>query len=518
MNAINVSPTRVTAARWKPVIDSLQKVAWAVFLLSLPVTSFPFLPPAIGGGALVRPLALYPLIVLMFLVTLPRLVTRPLPRAFLSLLPFVLLAIASSLLSLLRGIEPALDIPVTDRILRALLTLGIGCAIYLTVALVPRTLADLRSSLRWIYAGFGLALFWGSLQAIYVIRFTQEWFHFLNRTQRYISIRRLLNTRVSGMTYEPNWFAEQISFLLLPWLLASVLTGYTVFNWRWRRLTVETFLLVWSVAVLPFTFSRAGVLNLVVLAVLSILFFRFQSGQKAVAGSEHPMPQKKRGRLLRTLVEVGLVVAILGGLIFVAGTKNEFFARIWGYWQKKNTSLTGYFEYLGFGARFVYSEAAFRTYEAYPFLGVGLGNYAFYFDEMLPDRPLAYTPEILRLVTPEEGRNRLITAKNLYFRLLAETGLVGTAAFVAFLFAILGCALFLWLSPFLKQKFWGTAGLLGMIAFAMSALSFDSFAIPNMWVVFGLITAAAWVFAQSPTPEAAGLQNELVVEENTDRF
>jgi hypothetical protein len=28
----------------------------------------------------------------------------------------------------------------------------------------------------------------------------------------------------------------------------------------------------------------------------------------------------------------------------------------------------------------------------------------------------------------------------------------------------------------------------------MGALTFDSFAIPNMWVVFGLITSAAWIY------------------------
>jgi hypothetical protein len=32
--------------------------------------------------------------------------------------------------------------------------------------------------------------------------------------------------------------------------------------------------------------------------------------------------------------------------------------------------------------------------------------------------------------------------------------------------------------------------MLSMIAFGLVANSFDSFAIPNMWVVFGLITAA----------------------------
>ncbi|HEY5671673.1 MAG TPA: hypothetical protein VIS10_16905, partial [Anaerolineales bacterium] len=192
--------------------------------------------------------------------------------------------------------------------------------------------------------------------------------------------------------------------------------------------------------------------------------------------------------------------AALIALIFFAGLKNPFFARLWKYWSEvKNTSLEGYFEYLGFGARFRYSDTAYRIYEAHPVLGVGLGNYAFYFPDMMPDEPLATSPELLRLIVPEGNRERLITPKNFYLRLLAETGLVGMAAFAAFFAAVFGCALFLWLSSDREQRFWGRAGLLGLIAFLPSAMSFDSFAIPNMWVVFGLITSAAWVFSKKET-------------------
>jgi hypothetical protein len=417
------------------------------------------------------------------------------PRTLVTVFPFILLAIASSLLSLLRGIEPVLGISAPERILRALLTLGIGLAIYFTVSLLPRTPEDLRAALRWMYAGLALALAWGSLQVVYVIHFIPEWYSILGQVQRLVSSRRLMTTRISGLTYEPNWFAEQITFLFLPWLLASVLSGTSVFRWRWRWITVELLLLGWSSAILAFTFSRAGLANLIVLAFLGLLFFRPQRGQR--------QDTRKPGWKIwaRRLVEVVLVMAVLAGLIRFAGSRNAFFARIWGYWlNSSRPTLSGYFEYLGFGARFIYGTAAYNTYTENPVLGVGLGNFAFYFEEMLPDRPLAGIPEVLRIITPDEGRNRLITAKVFYLRLLAETGLAGTAAFFAFLIAILGCALFLWLSPEKDHKFWGRAGLLGLIAFLMSAFSFDSFAIPNMWVVFGLITASTWVYLQPEEP------------------
>jgi hypothetical protein len=488
-------------------LQAVQKTAWALFLFCLPVTSFPFFPKVFGGSALVRPLSIYPLIVLVLLFTLPNLVRKPTPRTLLVLVPFVLVAIASSLVSTLRGIEPTTNVSQVGRILRALATLIIGAAMYYTVALYPRSDEDLKSSLRWLYAGCALAMLWGSIQALYIVQFNPAYFHRLQRLQVFISTRKLFSTRISGMTYEPNWFAAQISFLLIPWLLSSVLSGYSAFRWRvpvGRRLppiTIEWFLFLWAVVVLIFTFSRAGIAILFLLAFVGFLFLREHLNpayprtevQVTQPGSSGP----RRRIWLRRLVEVAAFLSLLGGLIYIASLKNPFFARIWSYWSDvKQTSLSDYFEYLGFGARFRYGEAAYATYEAYPILGVGLGNYAFYFPEMMPDRPLAAVPELLRLIVPEGNRERLITPKNFYYRLLAETGLVGMAAFLAFLAAVLGCALFLWLSRDKEQRFWGRAGLLGLVAFLPSAISFDSFAIPNMWVVFGLVTAAAWIYSR----------------------
>ena len=480
---------------WKRLLNISQQIAWALFLVTLPVTSFPYLPHVIGGTALVRPLSIYPLIVLLIIATLPRLFTGPVPRTIYTFLPFVLIALIASLLSLLKGIEPMLGVTVSDRILRALLTLGIGSAIYLTVTVLPRTPEELRRSLRWLYVGFIAALTWGTFQVVYVIHFTPEYFQFLLKLQAFISTRKIFPYRVSGMTYEPNWFAEQISFLLIPWLLASVLSGYSAFRWRWRRLTVEWILLAWSIVVLIFTFSRAGLINLVLLLFVGVIFFRVRKPHKAEKSHTRLASWAKR------LLEAALVVTIFAGLVFAASTRNEFFARIWKYWDDvEQRTVSDYFDYIGFGARFMYAEAAYNTYAANPVLGVGLGNYAFYFEEMLPDEFLARTPEVLRILTPEVGRSRLITPKNLYFRILAETGLLGMATFTAFLVAVLGCALFLWLSREQQPRFWGVASLLGLCAFLAAGFSFDSLAIPNMWVVFGLTTAAAWVYARQEEP------------------
>ena len=182
------------------------------------------------------------------------------------------------------------------------------------------------------------------------------------------------------------------------------------------------------------------------------------------------------------------------GFIFVIGRNNEFFSRLWNYWQRSNKpEVTDYLNYLGFGARFIYAETALDVYDEHPLLGVGLGNYAFFFKENLPEQPIAPLPEVLRLITPAENHDRLVTPKNLYLRLMSETGILGVGAFLAFTTAIFGCAIAMRKSHDPETRYWGTAGLLGIAAFLIGAISYDSFAIPNMWVVFGLITAANWV-------------------------
>jgi hypothetical protein len=497
-------------SRWSIPQDKLQilwqvleKIGWWAFLLfmaCLPLTNFPFFPPVIGGGALVRPLSVYPLFILIPLVVLPRLLRARLPRSLIALGIFVMMVIVSGLFSMMREVTPIMDVSGGQRVLRVLITLGLGCAFYLTVALVPRNYNELKAGLKAMYAGFSLALFWACFQVVYILNFQRFYFKIINHLQGYITTRRLFENRVSGMTYEPSWFAEQITILLLPWLLASVITGRSVFRLRWRWVTVELFLLVWSTVILVFTFSRAGILDLATLAVLSLVLFYLQ--RKSSAVSSEPQSSMKPGakrrnprlqtawKIIRVVLAVTLVFTIIISGIYLAGQKYDFFMRLWDYWETPHPTFMGYLQYLGFEARMIYGETAYNMYLTAPVIGVGPGVYALYFADSLPYHPLAKTPEVIRLITPEEGFNRLITAKNFFLRLLAETGIVGTAAFIAFFISIVGMAINLWLSPEPEEKYWGVGAVMALAVFVLSTLSFDSFALPNMWVIFGLITAA----------------------------
>jgi len=151
------------------LLNKAVAIAWVLLLVTLPVTSFPFFPSGLGGETLVRPLSLFPLLLLCILVTIPDLFRRRLPRTFLPLFAFCIVALISSVLALTRGSDVFLGISLSARTLRNLITLGIGTAYFLTVSLVPKTWDELKSSLRWLYTGFGIALAWGTLQAVYVV-------------------------------------------------------------------------------------------------------------------------------------------------------------------------------------------------------------------------------------------------------------------------------------------------------------------------------------------------------------
>jgi O-antigen ligase len=465
----------------------IRRGLWAAFLVSLPVTSFPFVPGVLGGKSTVQPLAIYPLIGL-FLVLLPRLYKMRLPRAFLPLAVFGLVALISGALALTLGIPAFRDVTVFDRVVRNGMTLAIGVGFYAVVALMPEDRDELRFTVRWLLIGFALALAWATLQAVYVMPpnspVMRKYFDFLNDLQHFVSVRNLQRRRVSGMAYEPSWFAEQICILWLPWLLAAVFRRRSAFGWRFRGVQVEDVLLVWGVGILILTYSRGGVVILFVLLGLSFLGWRMKN----------PGGERKRGGWKKGLVAGG----VLGGLLVAVvglGSQNQYFSRIWRFWAETGEG-GNYWAYIAFGQRFVFWEAGLEIFEEYPAFGVGMGNYALVFEEVLPNVPLYRYPEVLELITPEKKNVVLLTPKNLYVRLLAETGLVGMAVFVGFLGVILAEAGRLWVAADEEEQFWGRAGVLGFVAACLVGFSTDSFAMPNMWVLFGLVTAAGRVFRQ----------------------
>jgi hypothetical protein len=238
-------------------LNRVTRFLWAAALVSLPVTSFRWFP-FLGDGALVRPLALYPLALLLPILLIQAIRRqRPFPWTGSVILLGMFAAAAVTVTSLGVLIDPlplrGQDYP--GRALRALVTLVIGLAFFISAAWMNRDEAEVKFTFRWMLVGFGLDLAWSGLQAVtfYTGLLEKE---MVTHWQLAFSMRELVRTnRISGLAYEPAWLAGQIVTLYLPILFAALVTKTRLTRTKW----LEPVLLALSTLVLLATYSRGGV-------------------------------------------------------------------------------------------------------------------------------------------------------------------------------------------------------------------------------------------------------------------
>ncbi len=105
----------------------------------------------------------------------------------------------------------------------------------------------------------------------------------------------------------------------------------------------------------------------------------------------------------------------------------------------------------------------------------------------MPDWSLTTVPEIAKQMNPE---NRLYpNPKNLYVRLLAETGLIGFFLFIAFQLHVLGDMLNLLRrgEQLAWARFAAVSGIFAWLAIAFYNFTQDSLTTPNIWLVPGIL-------------------------------
>jgi O-antigen ligase len=458
-------------------VVNLPRFLWGAALFTLPVTSFRYFP-FLGESTYVRPLSLYPIALLLPLLLLQWIRRNDsFPRAdtWTPLLAFVLIALIATSFGLLLNPVPMRGYEFAGRSLRAWITLLIGLSFFVTAVWMNRNEEDLRFSIKWLLAGFILDILWSGVQAL---SFYTPLLKKVTVThwQRAFSMRELVRTnRVSGMAYEPAWLAGQIATVYLPWLVASLLTRVRVTRFKW----FEIALLGFAVLLLLATFSRGGLLTAVAAAALTFLFV----GRAEMRASWSWLASGFRGGG-NWLLRVGAVVLLLGALVG-AGLFLSQKGYITRLFNTRADSVEDFIIQNSAGARAAYTFGALGAYDKSPVLGVGLGASGFYIYDHLPDWALTTVPEIARQLSPE---TRLYpNPKNMYVRLLAETGLIGFFVFIAFLFSVLGDAVRALQSKSSLGRYLGIAGIFSWFAVALYNITQDSFATPNIWINFGIL-------------------------------
>lgn len=457
-------------------LDNLARGLWAAALLTLPVTSFRYFPA--GDGAYVRPLAFYPLIPLMVVLLIKVLrdgSVFPRAGALTPLAVFLVATLIASLLGILLAPVPMRGQDVIGRVARAWATVFIGMVFFIAAVWMNRNEDDLRFSIKWLFAGFIIDVLWSGLQGatFYLHIFPKP---LVTQWQRAISLRELIRTnRISGLAYEPSWLAGQISTLYLPWLFASLLTRMHVTRFKW----MEPILLLLAVLLLLATFSRGGLVTVAATVVLTFLLAgraQIRSAWDWFASGFH------HGReLIWRLVVILLIVSSLSGALLFLGRKG-YIARLW---STQATSVEDFLIQNSAGARVAYLWGAMGAYQEHPLTGVGLGASGFYIYNNFPDWVKTTVPEIARQLSPDNSLYP--NPKNLYVRLLAETGLIGFFLFIAFQFSILGDALSALKQKAVPWQYLGLASIFTWLALIFYNMTQDSLAIPNLWINLGIL-------------------------------
>ncbi len=482
-------------------LEKASRLLWGLVLLTLPITSFRFFP-FLGKHTYVRPLAFYPL-ALLYLVLFLRLLFSvksvksvaelklPWSNALLPLLLFFIFTVFATARGALLAPIPLHGNEYWGRAIRAFITFGIGLSFFLAALWMHKDEDDLRHSLKWLYAGLFITILWVGVQAIALhtplLKKGQ-----VSAWQELFSVRGLTKVRrVSGFAFEASWLAGQLVTLYIPWLLASILTHFRVTKYKW----LEPLLLLGAVASLLLTFSRGGMLIAIIATGFTLLisgrkavsrafgwFFNRQDAKNAKKNSEKtPLSWRlggsKPAHYATRIILLLLIIAMLwGGVAFVA--QQEYVSRLW---TVEANGISDYFIQINAGGRLTYLWAAAKVYTAHPILGTGLGSTGFYLFQEYPDWAMVNNPEVARQLSPTT--NLYPNAKNLYLRLLVETGIIGFFIFGSFLFAILaqiGIAL-------QRNKFLGIAGLFSFFAIISYYLMQDSFAMAELWINFGIV-------------------------------
>ena len=489
---MNFSKFSVLLSSPQGTVATITRFLWGAALFALPITSFRYFP-GMGEGTFVRPLAFYPIAFLLPLLLIQWLrgkTTIPRAGALTPLVGFGLAVLLASSFGAWLDPLPMRGQEYLGRVVRALATLVIGLSFFIAAVWMNRNDDDLKFSVRWILAGFIVDVAWSGVQALAFYTPLLEKVT-VTHWQLAFSMRELVKTnRISGMAYEPAWLAGQIATVYLPWLFASLLTGVRVTRFKW----LEIILLGFAALLVLATYSRGGLLTAGAASALTFLLVgraEFRNAWKWFTS---------QNLILRFGVLILILGAVIGSGAFLA--QKGYIARLF---ESDAESVEEFVIENSAGARSAYLVSALGAYEESPVLGVGLGASGFYMYDHLPDWSLTVVPEIARQLNPE---SRLYpNPKNMYARLLAETGLIGFVLFVAFLFSLLGDALTVLRNSSPLARYLGIAGLFSWIAIAIYNITQDSFATPNLWVNLGILagmTASPLESALTPNPSPSG--------------
>lgn len=480
------------------LIDGL----WCLLLFGLPITSFPYYA-LVGVVALISPFSALPLLLLMVIwLPLELWKNKRIPYDIIPLVLFFLAAGFSTALAFFLPLSPFKGTSQAARGPRALLTLVEGISFYLVTVMILKKSSHFRMSFKAVNLGAVMMFVYTLVQAWYVFVQDGNFSGWYTNLHHMISMRDPVWNRLNAMAYEPSWFAHQLSMFYFPLWIGLITNGKSAFRKR-GLLSLETLLLLTGIVLIFLAKSRIGLISMMVMFFVLVLraswlIFRWILGITEALFREKLPAAITVAKVLTTTVLLVVALAITVQVALAAlRIAQELDPRMKNIFS--DTGLPGlksglqyifspqFGHTMQFVERLAYWQAGWKIFEQYPFLGVGLGNAGFLFPEAIPSYSWRYL-EITRVLHTDPYIFPNI--KNLWIRLLAETGVAGFSIFVSWLMMILMQAVALFKKQERLKRTIGTAGILGTITILTEGFSIDSFAFPYFWILFGMVTAA----------------------------
>ena len=193
-----------------------------------------------------------------------------------------------------------------------------------------------------------------------------------------------------------------------------------------------------------------------------------------------------KNRKLISMLLILFYAAVAGIFILVSYQVDPRMASLFNINLVQDNPVLRYFNQLKFGDRVVYWLTGWNIFNKYPIIGVGLGNSGFYFPQNMP----VYGWSLLEVRKLIYRSHTLLNIKSLWFRLLAETGIIGFSLFVGWIISLISSLIEKYRSANLMEKSLGFAGLLVVLGLVFEGLSIDSFAMPYWWISMGIAVAS----------------------------
>ncbi len=490
------------------VYSVITNASWGLLVALLPITSLPLLSRVMGGTDVAPVSALF-LAILVVIWLIPAILRgKTLPLQTVPLLVFFCLALISSSLAFFLPLPNFKNVPLLANELPNILTLGLGICFYLAISMWITDEGKLHAFFRIVNISGAAMLAYCLVQFVFVIVLGRVPGVMMGVQNLLVASETTFYGRLNGLAFEPSWLAHQLNMFYIPIWLGLTIKKISFHKLRIFKISLENILLAVAFFVLIFSKSRIGWLGS--LGYLTFLFLRLMNTVRQRLFHRHSSTEAqglhKRNPLFDLAFWLGLMI-LLAGVVLAAGwalTKIDpkRMADLFDLQTLQQLGFLAWASRIQLAERIVYWMAGFSIFLMYPIFGVGLGNAGYLIPRVMNNFGFKL-PEVLRIYLSNAF---LPNAKNLWTRLLAETGIAGFAVFISWMWVGWKTARETEQSESRIAKAVGIIGQIAIISLIFEGFSLDTFALPYYWMILGLVVAANRLFVSRPITDAVEIQ------------